>query len=107
MRAMSSFRAGARLRCVAMATCTTWRRSGAVGVLAIAVTWVGCSGEPALLRQTKKAGLVNNIQHELLESVDAEKSAVLATTDEESKAFADESRQSAAKICLLYTSDAA
>jgi hypothetical protein len=87
-----------------MATCTTWRRSGAVGVLAIAVTWVGCSGEPALLRQTKKAGLVNNIQHELLESVDAEKSAVLATTDEESKKFADESRQSAAKIDELRAS---
>ena len=80
-----------------MATHMSWRRSGLV-VLAIAVAWVGCSGEPALLRQMKKVGLVNNIQHELLESVDAEKSAVLATTDEESKKFAEESQQSSAKI---------
>jgi chemoreceptor-like protein with four helix bundle sensory module len=70
-------------------------RALAVGVLAM---FVGCGGEPALLRQMKKVGLVNNIQHELLESVDAEKSAVLATTDEESKKFAEESRQSSAKI---------
>ena len=87
-----------------MTTRPTWRRSGAVGVLAVAVAWVGCSGEPALLRQTKKVGLVNNIQRELLESVDAEKSAVLATTDEESKDFADQSRRSAAKIDELRAS---
>jgi len=66
--------------------------------------FVGCSGEPALLRQMKKVGLVNNIQHELLESVDAEKSAVLATTDEESKKFAEESRQSDAKVDELRAS---
>src|SRR5690242_15946863 len=95
MRATSSFRAGARLRCRSMATRTTRRRSVALGVLAM---FVGCGGEPALLRQMKKVGLVNDIQHELLESVDAEKSAVLATTDEESKKFAVESRQSDAKI---------
>jgi len=81
-----------------MATHTPLRRFGLVGVLAVAAAWVGCRGEPALLRQMKKVGLVNDIQHELLESVDAEKSAVLATTDEESKAFADESRESSAKI---------
>src|SRR5262245_56205558 len=98
MQARPSFRLGARLRCRSMATRVICRRSRAVGVLAVAVAWVGCRGEPALLRQMKKVGLVNNIQHELLESVDAEKSAVLATTDEESKKFAEESRQSDAKI---------
>jgi len=87
-----------------MAARNPLRRFGLVGVLAVAVAWVGCSGEPALLRQMKMVGLVNNIQHELLESVDAEKSAVLATTDEESKAFADESRESSAKIDELRAS---
>jgi len=82
-----------------MATRTALRRSAVLGVLAIALVWTGaCNHEPALLRQTKKVGLVNNIQHELLESVDAEKSAVLAITDEESKDFAEQSRRSAAKI---------
>jgi DNA repair ATPase RecN len=76
----------------------------AVGVLAIAVRGSGCSGEPALLRQMKKVGLVNNIQHELLESVDAEKSAVLATTDEESKDVRRRVARSAAKIDELRAS---
>jgi len=53
-----------------MATRTALRRSAVLGVLAIALVWTGaCSHEPAHLRQTKKVGLVNNIQHELLELV--------------------------------------
>lgn len=79
--------------------------SATIAVLAIVLAWgAGCDREPALLRQVKEVGLVNNIQHELLESVDAEKSAVLAVTDEESKEFAELSRRSAAKIDELRAS---
>src|SRR5215475_2684983 len=78
------------------------RRRAAVVVLSAAVEWVAC-GHPALLRQVEKLGLVNNMQHLLLESVEAEKSAVLAVTDEESKAFATQSKRSAEEIDRLRT----
>jgi hypothetical protein len=60
-----------------------------------------CNSEPAMLRQLRKVRLIDSIRQALLESLEAEKSAVLATTDEESKAMADESQQSAAKINQL------
>ena len=76
-----------------------------IAVLSVVLAWgAGCSREPVLLRQVKKVGIVNNIQQQLVESVDAEKSAVLAVTDEESKEFAEESRRSAAKIDELRAS---
>ena len=59
---------------------------------------VGCSAEPAMTRQVRKAGLIDVIRQQILESVEAEKSAVLATTDEESQAFALETRNFAAQI---------
>jgi len=62
---------------------------------------VGCSGEPALVRQTRKEQLITAIRQTLLESVEAEKSAVLATTDEESQALALEAQRSAAEINRL------
>ena len=53
---------------------------------------VGCSWEPATGRQMRKERLIETIRQKLLESVEAEKSAVLATTDEESQALAQEAR---------------
>src|SRR5262245_7780096 len=74
-------------------------RTWPVTILPIAVAWIAaCSGQPALLRQIEKLGLVNNIHHRLLESVEAEKSAVLARTDEDSAQFAAQSKQSAQEI---------
>jgi hypothetical protein len=68
----------------------------------IAVVCVGaCGRQPALLRQIEKLGLVNSIQQHLLESVDAEKSAVLAQTDEESREFATQSKRSTDEIDRL------
>jgi len=73
-------------------------------ILSIAIACAAaCSRHPALLRQVEKLGLVNNIQRELIESVEAEKSAVVATTDEESKAFAEQSKRSAEQIDKLKT----
>ena len=84
-----------------------------IAALSIAA-WIGaCGREPALVRQVEKVGLVNNIQHRLLESVEAEKSAVLAVTDEESAEFAARSKRSAdeidplkARLAELITADA-
>lgn len=68
-------------------------------ILAIALAWIAaCGGQPALMRQIEKLGLVNSIQARLLESVEAEKSAVLAVTDEESQQFAAQSKRSSEEI---------
>ncbi len=56
------------------------------------------AAEPALLTGTRKIALVADLRHRLLESVEAEKSAVLATTDTESAAFAAESKRAAAEV---------
>jgi len=54
---------------------------------------VACGTEPALVRQTQKIKLINAIRHGILESVEAEESAVLATTDEESQSLARAERR--------------
>jgi len=54
---------------------------------------VGCRSEPAMVRQIHKVRLIDAIRQKLLESTEAEKSAVLATTDDESKAAALEAKK--------------
>jgi methyl-accepting chemotaxis protein len=65
--------------------------------LALALA-VGCSSEPALVRQIHKEQLISTIRQKLLESVEAEKIAVLARTDEESQAAALDARNEAAAV---------
>lgn len=60
-------------------------------------TAVGCA-EPV---QMRKQRLINAIRHAILESVEAEKSAVLATTDEESRSLAKETERFAADVNRL------
>lgn len=74
-------------------------RSIALWMVVAAV--VGCSSEPFLVRQMRKERLINAIRHALLESVEAEKSAVLAVTDEESQELAVEAQRYAEKINRL------
>jgi hypothetical protein len=59
---------------------------------------VACDREPALLRQAREAEVVVSLSRAFQKSVEAEKSAVLATTDDESERFASESRQAAAEV---------
>jgi hypothetical protein len=54
-----------------------------------------------MLRQMRKERLIDAIREKLLESVEAEKSAVLATTDAESKASALEAKNFETKINKL------
>lgn len=78
------------------------RTSAKLAVVSMALVTIGaCGRTPALLRQVEKVGVVNNIQKLLLESVEAEKSAVLAITDEESIEFAGQSRQAVEQIDKL------
>ena len=66
--------------------------------LGAAVLAGACGWEPAIVRQSRKATLVHALSAELLASVESEKSAVMATTDEESAAFAEESRRRTAAM---------
>lgn len=79
---------------------TPWKTSMTVG-LGLALVVAGCAREPALLHQAQKAGLVEALRAELLASAEAEKSAVMAVTDEESEAFAAESRARAQTLDRL------
>ena len=74
-------------------------RSRALWLVALLV--VACGREPALVRQMQKVKLVHATRDRLLESVEAEKSAVLSTTDEESEALAREAQRSATEINRL------
>ncbi len=69
--------------------------------LALVAAVAGCRSEPALLRRGHEKDLIEAIQQTLLTSVEAEKSAVLATSDEESVQMARESRDLEVKIDRL------
>ncbi|MBI3782422.1 MAG: carbohydrate porin [Deltaproteobacteria bacterium] len=72
------------------------RRRIVLGVLIVALA--SCSREPAMVAQLRKERLITLLQQRLLESAEAEKSAVLATTDDESQALVREAQASAAAI---------
>lgn len=54
---------------------------------------LACSAPPPAVAAANKVELIGGMQRDLLGAMEAEKSAVLAITDEESIAFADESRR--------------
>lgn len=64
----------------------------------LATALLGCGGKPAFRLQAEEEELVEKIRDTLLASVEAEKSAVLATSDEESLQMAQESRRLGVKI---------
>jgi hypothetical protein len=66
--------------------------------LLVVVLLSACDREPSLLRQARKTEAVGELGRAFLRSVEAEKSAVLATSDEASERFAGESRQAAAEV---------
>lgn len=77
------------------------RSSALLGAALLFAVAASCSSEPALIRQARKEELIEAIRGALLESVEAEKSAVLATTDEESRSMARESQALTGKIDAL------
>lgn len=55
------------------------------------LAFLACSQPPALVQDARKLELARSVQREMAASVEFEKSAVLAFTDEESEAFASKS----------------
>jgi hypothetical protein len=77
------------------ATRSTW--------LLVLAAFAACSRPPALTTDPRKQALATALQREVAKSIDAEKSAVLATTDPDSEAFAAESRAAAGEVDRLRT----
>ena len=69
-----------------------------IAFVIVASLIASCNKEPAILRQMEKSLLVRDLSQGLLASAEAEKRAVLATSDEESAAFAAESKRSATEV---------
>jgi post-segregation antitoxin (ccd killing protein) len=59
---------------------------------------LACSRPPALVQDARKLELARSLQHEMAVSVEFEKSAVLAFTDEESEAFASKSAAASSRV---------
>lgn len=70
-------------------------------LLVLALFTASCSQPPAMITRARKAELLRGMERELTDSVNAEKHAVLSTTDETSERFAAESRQASAQLDLL------
>ncbi len=75
----------------------SFKRTAVVLLLSL----MACRAQPALLEDQQSRASVRALQVAFSQSVDAEKSAVLATTDEDSEAFAAESRAAAARVDAL------
>lgn len=72
-------------------------------VLCLGVTLLmSCASEPVMVRQAHKARLVETIRRKLLESVAAEKIAVMETGDEASRAAAQEATTLRAEANAAY-----
>lgn len=69
--------------------------------IAIALFITACSQQPAILTDARKLQIAAELQAEFARSVDSEKAAVLASTDEESERFVNESRAASAKVNAL------
>jgi hypothetical protein len=79
-----------------------WTIAGAIGLLVAAlVMWhshTEGSTSAQLALRNRRVGLVQQIQVDLSRASEAEKSAVMAITDEESKSFADQSREASSAV---------
>src|SRR5262249_39566349 len=79
-----------------------WMAVGAAVLLVFAALVVLFGQEPGpdaqLVSKTQRSDLVGRMQLGLAAASEAEKSAVLAITDEESRAFADQARSSTADV---------
>jgi len=76
-------------------------KSRSIAPWAVLIVLTACGAQPSLVRQARKEHLVTAIGHRLLESVEAEKSAVLSTADDESRALALEAQSAAEEINRL------
>lgn len=66
--------------------------------LLLTLAFLACSQPAALVQDARKLELARGLQHQMSLSVEFEKSAVLAFTDEESQAFASKSAAASLKV---------
>ena len=71
-----------------------------VTIVASVLLAVSCA-PPALITDARKGEILLSLQRELARSVEGEKSAVLATSDEDSERFAAQSRKAAEQVDQL------
>jgi methyl-accepting chemotaxis protein len=69
--------------------------------IAAALLVTACSQQPAIVTDARKAELARDLQTQFTRSVDSEKAAVLASTDEESERFVNESRAASDRVNAL------
>jgi phosphoribosylaminoimidazole carboxylase (NCAIR synthetase) len=77
-----------------------WMVAGAAALLGIVVVVLHFQGDPAaqLAFNARRVDLVGRMQLDVASASEAEKSAVLAETDEDSKAFADQARAASGRV---------
>jgi len=79
-----------------------WMLTGAVGLLVVMLVLLRFHGENSPVEQlaskAKRVDLVERMEASLAKASEAEKRAVLAITDQDSQAYADEARAAAAEI---------
>jgi hypothetical protein len=64
----------------------------------VVVMACACGSKPALLRAQRELSLIHSVREALLRSAEAEKSAVLASTDEESRQLANDAERCATTV---------
>ncbi len=77
-----------------------WMAAGAAALLAVVVVVLHFQSDPAaqLAFNARRVDLVGRMELDLASASEAEKSAVLAATDEDSKAFADQARVASGRV---------
>jgi hypothetical protein len=77
-----------------------WMAAGAAALLVVVVVALHFSRDPVaeLAFKARRADLVGRMQLDLASASEAEKSAVLASTDEESQTLADQARAASARV---------
>jgi hypothetical protein len=82
------------------ATDIQWMLAGATALLVVVLTVLHFHRDPTaeLTSKAQRVDLVRRMQLDLASASEAEKSAVLATTDEESQTFADQARAASGRV---------
>jgi len=80
----------------------TTHRMRTTALCVLLLTPLACVRDPPLLRMSDKLELLRGMEVRLLQAAEAEKSAVLALTDEESKALAAEAQARTAEVERMH-----
>jgi hypothetical protein len=77
---------------------STWASRSFAVLLAASLAWVGCRGEPALVRMYEARRLVDDVRVAFARAAGASDRAVMADSDEAAKAFVHEARTATEQV---------